>query len=118
MKLVLGTVQLGLDYGIVNKNGKPTSEKALEILNTAIDNNIYIFDTAQDYTSFRFVVRGFGNRGLFHFRKIHSRCPKVAPSTARAMRSQTHHGHPLKNFRKPLQRHGNLGLFLLPVQYG
>ncbi len=30
-KLVLGTVQLGLDYGINNQSGKPTLDKAFEI---------------------------------------------------------------------------------------
>lgn len=48
-KLVLGTVQLGLDYGINNKKGKPSLEEAYSILDTAYENNIEILDTASAY---------------------------------------------------------------------
>lgn len=48
-KLILGTVQLGLDYGINNQSGKPTLEKAFDILHTAYDNGIRILDTAEAY---------------------------------------------------------------------
>jgi len=48
-KLILGTVQLGLDYGINNDSGKPTLEKAFNILTTAYDNGIHILDTAEAY---------------------------------------------------------------------
>ena len=39
-KLILGTVQLGLSYGINNMLGKPTKEHGLEILRGAANNNI------------------------------------------------------------------------------
>ncbi len=48
-KLVLGTAQLGLDYGINNQNGKPTRESAMEMLDFAYKNGIKIFDTAYAY---------------------------------------------------------------------
>jgi aryl-alcohol dehydrogenase-like predicted oxidoreductase len=48
-KMCLGTVQFGLNYGIANKNGKPSLEKSLEMLNYAYDNGIRWFDTAQAY---------------------------------------------------------------------
>ena len=47
MNLILGTVQLGLDYGIIRK--KPTIEQSKDILNLAINSNILTFDTAQGY---------------------------------------------------------------------
>ena len=47
MNLILGTVQLGLDYGIIKK--KPTIEQSKDILNLAINSNILTFDTAQGY---------------------------------------------------------------------
>ena len=47
--LSLGTVQLGLDYGIANKDGKPTTEKACEIISTVTQRGINCFDTAIDY---------------------------------------------------------------------
>lgn len=49
MKLALGTVQLGLDYGINNKSGKPSRDVAFAILDTAIKNGITMFDTASLY---------------------------------------------------------------------
>jgi uncharacterized protein len=48
-KLVLGTVQFGLDYGINNFNGKPERQKSLEMLNYACEAGIRNFDTAYAY---------------------------------------------------------------------
>jgi len=39
-KLVLGTAQLGLDYGIANKLGKPAENKAFDIMKYAAENGI------------------------------------------------------------------------------
>jgi aryl-alcohol dehydrogenase-like predicted oxidoreductase len=47
--MTLGTVQLGLDYGIANKKGKPDEEVAFRILETALDNGINCIDTAAAY---------------------------------------------------------------------
>lgn len=48
-KLALGTAQLGLNYGIANKTGKPDRNKALEILEWACSKGIVTFDTAPGY---------------------------------------------------------------------
>jgi len=48
-KLVLGTAQLGMDYGINNKTGKPSSEDSYKIIKTAWGQGIRYFDTAQSY---------------------------------------------------------------------
>lgn len=48
-RLVLGTVQLGLKYGVANKTGQPDLKVALEIIKTASENGICEFDTAQGY---------------------------------------------------------------------
>jgi len=48
-RLVLGTVQLGLTYGIANKNGKPDADMAVSIVKTAYEKGIREFDTAQAY---------------------------------------------------------------------
>ncbi len=48
-KITLGTVQLGVDYGIANKSGKPSEESAFEILSEAISGGIDSFDTANIY---------------------------------------------------------------------
>lgn len=49
LPLILGTVQLGMDYGIANKHGKPSKEKAVNIIQAAWQNGINTFDTAQVY---------------------------------------------------------------------
>jgi len=47
--LVLGTVQLGLPYGIANTTGQPDQSEANAIIKAAWENGIYEFDTAQGY---------------------------------------------------------------------
>jgi aryl-alcohol dehydrogenase-like predicted oxidoreductase len=47
--LVLGTVQLGLNYGIANKLGQPDQSIANAIVSEAWKNGIEEFDTAQGY---------------------------------------------------------------------
>ena len=48
-KLILGTVQFGIDYGINNKDGKPSFEKVKEILDFAYIKGIRLIDTAEAY---------------------------------------------------------------------
>lgn len=47
--MALGTVQLGLDYGIANQSGKPDTEQAKEILNQALRHGVDLIDTASAY---------------------------------------------------------------------
>jgi aryl-alcohol dehydrogenase-like predicted oxidoreductase len=49
MKLGLGTVQLGIDYGIANRTGKLDKAEAVAILHAAADGGIECFDTAAAY---------------------------------------------------------------------
>ena len=58
-KLVLGTVQLGLEYGINNQTGKPSLDSAFEILHTAYDNGIKILDTAESYGDSQGIIGQF-----------------------------------------------------------
>ena len=48
-KMTLGTVQFGLNYGIANTDGKPSYEKARDIVAEAYANDITSFDTAAAY---------------------------------------------------------------------
>jgi len=48
-RLVLGTVQLGMPYGIANKTGQPKQAIATEIVHKAWRGGIKEFDTAQAY---------------------------------------------------------------------
>ena len=48
-KLILGTVQFGLNYGINNTQGKPEKNTVFEILSYAYENGIRNLDTAELY---------------------------------------------------------------------
>lgn len=48
-KIILGTAQLGLDYGINNSAGKPSIEVGNSILKEAFKNRIQTLDTAEAY---------------------------------------------------------------------
>lgn len=49
MKLALGTVQLGLPYGINNQFGKPSKAESFAILDLALKEGINLLDTAEGY---------------------------------------------------------------------
>jgi aryl-alcohol dehydrogenase-like predicted oxidoreductase len=63
-KLALGTVQLGLPYGINNKTGKPSQEEAFHILDNAIKQRITMLDSAEAY--------GDSNRVIGSYLKAHA----------------------------------------------
>jgi aryl-alcohol dehydrogenase-like predicted oxidoreductase len=48
-KLILGTVQFGLKYGINNTIGKPKKEEVLSLLKVAYNSGIRLLDTAEAY---------------------------------------------------------------------
>ncbi|RAV22383.1 aldo/keto reductase [Paenibacillus contaminans] len=48
-KLTLGTVQLGMPYGIHNRNGMPSEESSFELLREAWDGGVLSYDTASAY---------------------------------------------------------------------
>lgn len=50
-RMVLGTAQLGLKYGIANRRGKPDKQEAMRILQTALREGIRYIDTAPGYKS-------------------------------------------------------------------
>ena len=59
MKLILGTAQLGLNYGISKK--KPDYKNSIEILNFCEKNNILTFDTAQGYGNSEEILSSISN---------------------------------------------------------
>ena len=58
-KFILGTVQMGLDYGINNTSGKVSLEDSHEILEYAFDNGIRILDSAEAYGNAHDVIGAF-----------------------------------------------------------
>lgn len=58
-KLSLGTVALGMDYGISNAEGKPVKKKSFEIFSTALCSGINTFDTARIYGDAEFLIGNY-----------------------------------------------------------
>lgn len=58
-KIILGTVQLGLNYGVNNTKGKPSELEAFDILKIAYDNGIETLDTAEAYGNSTQVIGDF-----------------------------------------------------------
>ena len=49
LKMALGTVQLGIEYGAANKTGMPTEEEAIAMIRTAAERGVMSLDTARAY---------------------------------------------------------------------
>lgn len=58
-KIVLGTVQFGLEYGISNVYGKPNERSVKSILDFAFANNIRLLDTAEAYGNSQEVIGNY-----------------------------------------------------------
>lgn len=58
-KIILGTVQFGLSYGINNKIGKPNPDSVFEILNLAYDSGVRLLDTAEVYGNAHELIGNF-----------------------------------------------------------
>lgn len=48
-RLTLGTVQLGMEYGVANTTGVPNSIKIMSLLQNALSHGVNCFDTARAY---------------------------------------------------------------------
>jgi len=73
-KFILGTAQLGLNYGISNKEGQPTLDQAHEILEIAHLNGVKILDTAFAYGDSEKLIGKF-NKNCF---EIISKLPDLS----------------------------------------
>ena len=67
-KIVLGTAQLGLSYGINNKVGQPSTEQAFSILSKARRLGISTLDTAQAYGTSLEVIGALHQQTDFRFK--------------------------------------------------
>lgn len=57
--MTLGTVQLGMNYGIANQDGKPDEQKSFSILRSALEGGITALDTAKAYGDSEQVIGRF-----------------------------------------------------------
>ena len=59
-KISLGTVQFGLEYGVANQEGKPSYQKAVDIVTYARSLGIHSIDTASVYGNSESVLGKIG----------------------------------------------------------
>ena len=86
MKLALGTVQFGLNYGISNTAGKVSDHELQQILRVATDTGIALLDTAQAYGDAE------SRLGLMAAADNFQVISKLAPgTTAATVRAAVHH---------------------------
>lgn len=109
MKIGLGTVQFGLDYGISNPDGKTNAEEITRILNAAARNKIRVIDTASLYGTSEEVLGRFLPPG--HKFDIVTKTPvfnkdRISPSDAKMIREA---------FGRSLDKMGRTSLYGLLV---
>ena len=77
-KLMLGTVQFGMKYGVANTSGKPSFDTVKAILKAAYDSGVTALDTAPEYGDSEEVIgRALGELGLVDRFKIVTKIPKL-----------------------------------------
>jgi aryl-alcohol dehydrogenase-like predicted oxidoreductase len=76
--LILGTAQLGLDYGVTNRNGRPSNFEAMSLLEAASRSGVTSLDTASDYGDSEFRLGELGYSAKFRiiskFQCIENHC--------------------------------------------
>ena len=77
-KLMLGTVQFGMNYGVANTTGKPSFDTAKAILKAAYDGGVTALDTAPEYGDSEEVIgRALEELGLSGRFRIVTKIPKL-----------------------------------------
>ena len=79
--MTLGTVQLGMNYGIANTAGKPDEEKSFSILRTALSGGVTYLDTARGYGDSEEVIGRFLKTWDDPVPGIVTKIPKLQGST-------------------------------------
>ncbi|MCX6031540.1 MAG: aldo/keto reductase [Chloroflexi bacterium] len=79
-RLMLGTVQLGLPYGIANRTGQPSYQEARDILACAYEGGVNCLDTAAIYgTSEEVLGRALAELGIADKMTVVSKVRYLAP---------------------------------------
>lgn len=77
-KLMLGTVQFGMNYGVANTTGKPSFDTVKNILKAAYDGGVTALDTAPEYGDSEEVIgRALEELGLSERFRIVTKIPKL-----------------------------------------
>lgn len=69
-KLILGTVQFGLNYGVNNTTGKPSKENIKSILDSAYNSGVQLLDTAEAYGDSQNKIGEYHNNSTNKFNVI------------------------------------------------
>ena len=77
MELILGTAQLGMNYGVNNLDGKPSISEAFSILDKAFHGGIRILDTALSYGDSERIIGEYMYYTNNHF-KVATKLPKLS----------------------------------------
>ena len=78
-KLMLGTVQFGLNYGIANTAGKPSYETARDIIQAAYESGVNCLDTAAGYGDSEMVLgRALAELNLKDKMQVISKVPGIS----------------------------------------
>jgi aryl-alcohol dehydrogenase-like predicted oxidoreductase len=77
-RFVLGTAQLGLNYGVTNRTGLPTEEQALDILEYTWEAGIRHYDTAPSYHSESIIGAFVSRNNLGGKIKVLTKIPSMA----------------------------------------
>ena len=75
-KLILGTVQMGLNYGVNNSSGQVSLNDSFKILNYAFENGITTLDSAEAYGNAHEVIGKFHQENPNKKFKIITKLPK------------------------------------------
>jgi len=79
--MTLGTVQLGMNYGIANQNGKPKEETSFAILKAALEGGVKVLDTARAYGDSEEVIGRFLKQWKGEKPAIITKIPKLKGDT-------------------------------------
>lgn len=83
--MTLGTVQLGMNYGIANTDGKPSEEKSFSILRSALSGGVTSLDTARAYGDSEQVIGRFLKTWKGAVPAIITKIPKLQGSTPKEL---------------------------------
>lgn len=89
MKLALGTVQFGMDYGVSNHSGKIHINDVRYIVNKAISSGVCLFDTAPSYGESEYALGKCLplNQGQIVTKTPHIDCDEISQNYLEAVRS-------------------------------
>jgi len=79
--MTLGTVQLGMNYGIANSAGKPDLKKSHSILRSALEGGVTSLDTARGYGNSEEVIGSFLKQWQGEIPFITTKIPKLQGKT-------------------------------------